>query len=84
MLAPEEGEAQSEWSEQQNIEKEIDGGTLADDVPVQLQEDELDEFRFVEPTALDDYLPPIISMRVAAAIRGRGTGTAAYLPWTEP
>jgi hypothetical protein len=53
-------------------------------VPVQLQEDELDEFRFVEPTALDDYLPPIISMRVAAAIRGRGTGAAAYLPWTEP
>ena len=25
----------------------FDGGTLADDVPVQLQEDELDEFRFV-------------------------------------
>ena len=62
----------------------FDGGTLADDVPIQLQQDELDEFRFVEPTALDDYLPPIISMRVAAALRGRDTGATAYLPWTEP
>ena len=53
-------------------------------VPVQLQEDELDEFRFVEPTALDDYLPPIISMRVAAARHGRDTGATAYLPWIEP
>jgi len=35
----------------------FDGGTLAEDVPIQLQEDELDEFRFVEPAALDDYLP---------------------------
>ena len=58
--------------------------TLAADVPVQLQEDELDEFRFVEPTALDDYLPPIISTRVAAALRGLDTGATAYLPWTEP
>ena len=35
----------------------FDGGTLPEDVPIELQEDELDEFRFVEPTALDDYLP---------------------------
>jgi hypothetical protein len=52
--------------------------------PIALQEDELDEFRFVEPAALDDYLPAIISTRVAAAIRGRDAGTTAYLPWTEP
>jgi hypothetical protein len=62
----------------------FDGGTLADDVPIHLQEEELDEFRFVEPAAVDDYLPPIISTRVTAAIRGRDTGTTAYLPWTEP
>jgi len=41
-------------------------------------------FRFVEPTVLDDYLPAIISTRVAAAIRGRDAGTTAYLPWIEP
>jgi hypothetical protein len=57
---------------------------LADDVPIQLQEDELDEFRFVQPTALDDYLPPIISTRVFAGLRALDTGATAYLPWTEP
>jgi len=62
----------------------FDGGVLADDAPIRLQEDELDEYRFVEAAALDDYLPLIISTRVAAALRGRDTGTTAYLPWTEP
>jgi hypothetical protein len=62
----------------------FDGGTLPDDVPIELQEEELDEFRFVEPTALDEHLPAIISTRVAAAIRGRDAGTTAYLPWIEP
>jgi len=49
-----------------------------------LQEDELDEFRFVQPTALDEYLPPIISTRVSAGLRALDTGATAYLPWTEP
>ena len=62
----------------------FDGGVLAADAPIRLQEDELDKYRFVEPAALDDYLPLIISTRVAAALRGRDTGTTAYLPWTEP
>jgi len=62
----------------------FDGGVLADDVPIRLQEDELDDYRFVEPAALDDYLPLIISTRVAAALRGRDIGATAYLPWTEP
>jgi 8-oxo-dGTP diphosphatase len=62
----------------------FDGGPLAEDTPIQLQAEELDEYRFVEPGRVDDYLPPIISERVAAAVRGRDTGTTAYLPWTEP
>jgi hypothetical protein len=62
----------------------FDGGTLADDVPIQLQQDELEEYRFVGPADLDGYLPTVISTRVAAAVRGRGTGTTAYLPWAEP
>ena len=62
----------------------FDGGVLADDVPIRLQEEELDEYRFVEPAALDDYLPPIISTRVSAGLRARDTGATAYLPWTEP
>ena len=62
----------------------FDGGVLADDAPIRLQEDELDEYRFVEPAALDDYLPLMISTRVTAALRARDTGATAYLPWTEP
>jgi len=62
----------------------FDGGMLADDAPIQLQEEELDEYRFVELAALDDYLPLIISTRVAAGLRSRDTGATAYLPWTEP
>jgi len=62
----------------------FDGGALADDAPIRLQEDELDEYRFVDHADLDGYLPPVISARVAAAVRGRGTGTTAYLPWTGP
>jgi 8-oxo-dGTP diphosphatase len=62
----------------------FDGGALADDVPIQLQEDELEEYRFVGAADVDGYLPAVISARVAAAVRGRGAGTTAYLPWTEP
>jgi 8-oxo-dGTP diphosphatase len=62
----------------------FDGGQLAGDAPIQLQEDELDDYRFVEPADAPRYLPPVISARVAAAVRGRDTGTTAYLPWNEP
>ena len=62
----------------------FDGGALADDAPIRLQEDELDDYRFVADADLNGYLPPIISERVTAAVRGRGTGTTAYLPWNEP
>jgi len=62
----------------------FDGGTLADDVPIQLQKDELEEYRFIRVADLDTYLPAIITGRVAAAVRGRRTGATAYLPWTEP
>jgi len=60
----------------------FDGGVLADDTPIRLQESELDDYRFVEADDLDRYLPPFISARVAAALRGRGAGATVYLPWT--
>ena len=50
----------------------FDGGTLAADTPIRLQAEELDDYRFVELSQLDDYLPPLISARVAAAVRGPG------------
>jgi len=57
----------------------FDGGVLADDAPIRLQESELDHYRFVASADLADYLPPIRSARVAAALRGRGTGATTYL-----
>jgi 8-oxo-dGTP diphosphatase len=62
----------------------FDGGVLADDTPIRLQESELDDYRFVHAADLGRYLPPFISARVAAALRGRGTGVTAYLPWPGP
>jgi 8-oxo-dGTP diphosphatase len=62
----------------------FDGGELASDAPIQLQEDELDDCRFVAPADALGYLPPVISARVTAAVRSRDTGTTAYLPWSEP
>jgi 8-oxo-dGTP diphosphatase len=62
----------------------FDGGELRDGAPIKLQEEELDEYRFVESADLASYLPPIIHARVVAAVRGRDTGMTAYLPWSEP
>jgi 8-oxo-dGTP pyrophosphatase MutT (NUDIX family) len=59
----------------------FDGGVLTDDVPIRLQEDELDDYRFVDAGDLDRYLPPFISARVAAALRGRAAGATVYLSW---
>ena len=62
----------------------FDGGVLAGDTPIRLQESELDGYRFVDAGDLARYLPPMITARVDAALRGRGTGATAYLPWTGP
>jgi len=62
----------------------FDGGVLADDTPIRLQSSELEAYRFVDAGDLDRYLPPFISARVAAALRGRGAGATVYLPWPGP
>jgi 8-oxo-dGTP diphosphatase len=62
----------------------FDGGVLADDTPIRLQPSELEDYRFVDAGDLDRYLPPFISARVAAALRGRSTGATVYLPWPGP
>jgi hypothetical protein len=54
----------------------FDGGELDDDVPIELQDSELDDYRFVEPGDLAGYLPPIIAARVTAALRSRAAGGA--------
>ncbi len=62
----------------------FDGGEVDDGVPIRLQESELDDYRFVEPGEAGRYLPPRLAARVAAALRSRGTGRAAYLPQVQP
>jgi 8-oxo-dGTP diphosphatase len=62
----------------------FDGGVLADDTAIRLQEDELDDYKFVHAADLDRYLPPFISARVAAALRGREAGATVYLTWPGP
>jgi len=58
----------------------FDGGVLADDTPITLQEAELEEYRFVPAGELGTYLPPVMAARVTAALRSRATGATAYLP----
>jgi hypothetical protein len=45
-----------------------------------LQEEELDDFRFVPPSALAEYLPAHMAARVTAALRARDSGGAVYVP----
>ncbi len=57
----------------------FEGGELDDDMPVVLQTEELDGYRFVAPGDLSGYLPPVIATRVTAALRSRTAGGPAYL-----
>ena len=65
----------------------FDGGVLADPSPIVLQESELDAFKFVPPSALEDYLPAHMAARVTAALGARSSGGGAVyvpsVPWTE-
>jgi 8-oxo-dGTP diphosphatase len=59
----------------------FDGGVLADPSPIVLQEEELDDYRFVPPSALAEYLPAYMAARVTAALCARESGGGArYLP----
>jgi 8-oxo-dGTP diphosphatase len=58
----------------------FDGGVLADGTPIRLQEAELDEYRYVEAGDLDEYVPPMMTARLTAALRNRGSGATSYLP----
>lgn len=62
----------------------FDGGVLADTSGIRLQEEELDDWRFVAPDELGDYLPPFLLHRVTAALTARATGTAAYVADEAP
>jgi 8-oxo-dGTP pyrophosphatase MutT (NUDIX family) len=58
----------------------FDGGVLADPSSIVLQEEELDDYRFVPPSELAEYLPSHMAERVTAAVRARESGGAVYVP----
>jgi len=59
----------------------FDGGVLADPSAIVLQEEELDEYRFVPPSAVPGHLPRHVALRVAAALAARRSGAGAvYVP----
>ena len=58
----------------------FDGGVLADASAIVLQESELDDYRFVAPSAVAGYLPPHMTARVESGLRARNSGGAAYVP----
>jgi 8-oxo-dGTP diphosphatase len=58
----------------------FDGGVLEEHAPIRLQEDELDDYRFAERGELAGYLPAFLTARVSAALLGRATGAAVYMP----
>jgi 8-oxo-dGTP diphosphatase len=62
----------------------FDGGILADASGIRLQEEELDDWRFVGPGELGGYLPPFLTERVRAALTARSTGAAAYVATEAP
>jgi 8-oxo-dGTP pyrophosphatase MutT (NUDIX family) len=58
----------------------FDGGEVGADAQIRLQEEELDDYRFVSPGELRSYLPPFVLARYVAAMEARTIGGALYLP----
>jgi ADP-ribose pyrophosphatase YjhB (NUDIX family) len=58
----------------------FDGGELADDPGIVVQQAELDGYRFVPIGDLPEYLPGFGLRRVNGALRARARGTTVYLP----
>jgi 8-oxo-dGTP diphosphatase len=62
----------------------FDGGVLADTSGIRLQDEELDDWRFVDPVEFRDYLPPFLLERVTAALAARSTGVPVYMAVENP
>ena len=58
----------------------FDCGTIAADIPIQLQLEELEEYRFCVPDQAAGLFPVWAVGRLAAVIAARHTGTTVYLP----
>jgi len=58
----------------------FDGGTIPAATPITLQAAELDDYRFVDPADVSDYVPPVIADRVAASLRARKPLGSCHVP----
>jgi 8-oxo-dGTP diphosphatase len=59
----------------------FDGGTISASTPITLQAEELDDYRFVSPADLAQYLPAVITARVTAALKARASASQqTYAP----
>jgi 8-oxo-dGTP diphosphatase len=59
----------------------FDGGEVAPDADIRLQEEELDDYQFTAPAEFGAYVPPFLEARYTAAVRARAVGGGAvYLP----
>ncbi len=56
-----------------------DGGTLRDDVPIQLPAEELRSHRFVAADELDQYMSPRLANRLRHALQARAAGSTIEL-----
>jgi 8-oxo-dGTP diphosphatase len=58
----------------------FDGGTVTGGDGIVLQQEELDEFRFIPVAEVAGYLAPFGMRRVRAALAARASGAAVYQP----
>lgn len=58
----------------------FDGGTLSDGSGIVLQQEELDDYCFAVLAEVAGYMAPAGTRRVRAALAGRASGAAVYLP----
>lgn len=58
----------------------FDGGYLAEDAGIVIQQEELDDYRFVSPAELPRYLPDFGLARVRAAIKAKDSGLTVFMP----
>ena len=58
----------------------FDCGTVDDGTGITLQHEELDDFRFTDPSQVAGYLAPYGVRRVTAALAGRASGAPVYQP----
>jgi len=58
----------------------FDCGTLNGRANITLQQEELDEWRFIDPNDMAAYLPPQMLPRAVAAVAAKAAGTTFYVP----